>query len=118
MGTLAAITIQATIENVHALNVSISGSKDAVVGGLVANPTLYTTITGCSVQNLTIDSPNAVPVGGLGGDMRTQTVVSAGYVSGDIIGLSEVGGIAGSSGQDCSITNCHINESGIFRYNI
>ena len=111
VGTLAAITIQATIENVHALNVSISGSKDAVVGGLVANPTLYTTITGCSVQNLTIDTPNAVPVGGLCGDMRTQTVVSAGYVSGDIIGLSEVGGIAGSSGQDCSITNCHAEIS-------
>ena len=107
VGTLAAITMQATIENVHVLNAAISGNKDAMVGGLVANPTLYTTITGCSVQNLTIDAPNALPVGGLCGDIRTQTIIKAGYVSGDIIGLSDVGGIVGSSGQDCAITNCH-----------
>ncbi len=107
VGVLAAVTIKATIENVHILDAVISGNNNSTVGGLIANPTYYTTITSCSAQNISLITPNSLPVGGLCGDIRTSTIINASYVSGKIIGSSEVGGIVGLSGMDCSIKNCH-----------
>ncbi len=116
VGTIAGISMGATIENTHLYDVVINGdTSDGTIGGLVGQTSYYTTISSCSVNDITIDAPKGIFVGGIVGDIRTATTIAACYVGAQfgtestIKGDTEIGGIVGVMGIDCIVRNCHTN---------
>lgn len=114
VGVVAGIAIGTTIDNIHLYDVVIKGNNcSGCIGGLFGQTSSYTTITSCSVNDLTIDSPKGVYVGGIVGDVRTSTTVATCYAGtqfgngSSIKGDTEVGGIVGVMGMDCIVRNCH-----------
>lgn len=78
------------------------------IGGMIGQ-TDNSTFTDC-IRTGKIDAPNADYVGGYTGGSKTtknavQTTYTRCYVSGSVIGSSDVGGFAGKSCAD--FTNCH-----------
>ncbi len=112
VGVLAGNMISDTITNVHVYDAIITAAdEDATptVGGLVSTAALYTTVDACSFNNGTINLPAAYNVGGIVGDARTTTFISACAASGSFEVESNVGGILGSQGTGSQVSDCHAN---------
>lgn len=108
MGFLVAEAASDTICNVQVKNAVITGGKSsAVVGGVVACAMLNTEISGCLVDNLSIDAAETDCVGGIAGNTLTGSTVKACAVNGSIIAGTKIGGIVGSTSIDCKVVNCH-----------
>ncbi len=111
VGVLAASAVSDSIINVHVYDATISGGNDAgaQIGGLVGQAALYTGLTSVSFNNGTIDAPAASAVGGIAGDIRTTTTVSAAAVNGlSANAQSSVGGIVGTA-MNSAVNNSHAN---------
>ena len=117
MGFLVAESVSDTISNVTVKNAEIiSNGSSAVVGTLVSKAMFNTEISGCLVDNLSINAPETDNVGGIAGSTLTGTIVKACAVNGTIIAGSMIGGVVGSTSTDCKVINCHANV-GIEGYN-
>lgn len=108
-GALAGSAIQTTINNVHVYGAQFLGDDNygGNIGGIVGEASLNSKITACSVNELEIDAENASRVGGIVGNTRTGTVVSAATVSGEISAKTSVGGIVGEAGTDVEISDSY-----------
>ena len=96
------------IDSVFVYNANIDVDNDAVVGGIAGCASLNTMIVN-SAFNGTINAPEAEMTGGIAGQSRTGSTISACYANADITANTQVGGILGKGGsvQDCiNITNC------------
>lgn len=106
---LSASAMQTTFDNIHIYDATVEGESTASFGSIVCEATLNSTISSSSVNNLTIDTPNAQIVGGIVGETRTGASVSAVKVTGNIDAMSEIGGIAGRTGTDSKISNSYVD---------
>lgn len=97
------------ISNVHVNNAIFSAddSFSGSIGGIVGMITSYSTISGCSVNDITIDAPSGSDIGGIAGEMRTSAAISASRASGTINASSAIGGIVGTGGTGYTVTNCY-----------
>ena len=98
------------ISNVHVVCPSIVGLDGfkGVLGGIVGDVSLYTTIEGCSMAYANIYAPMAESVGGVVGKAATSTLILACAFDGNIEAGGEVGGIVAVSSADDKIVNCHV----------
>lgn len=111
IGVVAGEAISAKISNVHVVDANItSASEDAsaTTGGLVGNASLYSEVAGSSFSG-TINLPGSQSVGGILGNIRTSTDVTACYAEGTFTAQKKLGGIAGVNDADSKITNSHAN---------
>ncbi len=94
----------ATISNIIIDSVSIE-SRDTA-GCLVGNLSTNSSITNCHVTNasITLADYNG---GGLVGGALTDSSISQSSFQGDVVGGSQIGGIAGSIWDKCSIEECY-----------
>lgn len=110
-GLLAGTAMTATIENVKVYNLTIAGKAfGGNFGGLVGQATLNSLFSGCGVFATNLSLPAASSLGGIVGNARTGTSVSASAFTGSISGASAIGGIVGEtvSGTE-NITDCHVD---------
>ena len=100
------------ISNVHVVCPYVVGADgfEGVLGGLVGDVSLYSTIEGCSMSYANIYAPTASSVGGLVGHAATSTSISVCAFDGDIEAGTEVGGIVSNSSADDKIVNCHVTS--------
>ena len=102
----------ANVDNISVYGAKIAG-EDAMVsaaGGLVGCANLYTNITNSSFQG-EISLPHSENVGGIVGQTRTSSGVSACYANVNATAKSNLGGIVGIAGsvQDfCVFSNCEV----------
>ena len=102
----------ANVDNISVYGAKIAG-EDAMVsaaGGLVGCANLYTNITNSSFQG-EISLPHSENVGGIVGQTRTSSGVSACYANVNATAKSNLGGIVGVAGsvQDfCVFSNCEV----------
>jgi hypothetical protein len=98
------------ISNVHIVSPSIVALNGfgGILGGIVGDVSLYTTIEGCSMLGAYIYAPTAESVGGIAGKIATSTIVSACAFDGNIEAGGETGGIVSVSSADDVIKNCHV----------
>ncbi|MDE5642291.1 MAG: T9SS type A sorting domain-containing protein [Muribaculaceae bacterium] len=111
VGLIAASATGATIDNVHAYGLEISGPEGAypLIGGIAAKTTNYSTITNSSVANASIVSPES-QIGGIVGSMLTASQVRACAFTGAITGNDNVGGITGELyAAESNILDCHVD---------
>lgn len=107
---LVAEALSDTITNIHIKNAVITGGESsATFGGIAARAILYSEISECFVDNISINAPNTKSVGGIAGSTLTGSTVKVCAVTGNIIAGSELGGIVGSTSTDCKVENCHAN---------
>lgn len=99
----------AAITNVHVNNAVITGDNSftGAVGGIVGEMTLNSAVSLSSVNNITIDAPQASNVGGIAGQTRTGASVSASSANGSITAGNRIGGIVGNAGNDVKVVDCH-----------
>ncbi len=98
------------LKNVHVVGLTVNADTEGEFGGLVNRATVSSSVTGCSVTNANINLPQASLVGGLVGETRTMSAITASAFSGSLTGKANVGGILGVSGPNAgSITNCHVD---------
>jgi hypothetical protein len=107
------------LTNIHIVNANVGVGSDAskstiegvLFGGLVGRAATYAKISDCTVENITIDLPNA-EVGGIASNVRTSASITNCFVSGDINGGKQVGGIvASTSTGDETLSDCHVNAN-------
>ena len=112
MGTFteSGIGFGCRISNVHIVSPSIVALNGfgGILGGIVGDVSLYTTIEGCSMSYANIYAPTAESVGGIAGKIATSTIVSACAFDGKIEAGDKVGGIVSLSSADDKILNCHV----------
>lgn len=98
------------ISNIHVVSPSIVGLDGfkGILGGIVGDVSLYTTIEGCSMSYANIYAPMAESVGGVVGKAATSTMILACAFDGNIEAGGEVGGIVSVSSADDKIVNCHV----------
>lgn len=104
-------SIASTFDNIHIRRLSASGDDfTGQFGGISCSTWSKTAISGCEVTDATIDLPQANGLGGIAGDMRTGSSISACAFAGSITGATSVGGMVGSTTTgDEVITNCHVD---------
>ncbi len=111
VGVLAASAVSDTITNVHVYDAAIYGDENdgAQIGGIIGQAALYTGLTSVSFNNGTIDAPAASTVGGIAGDIRTTSTISAAAVNDITVNAqSTVGGIVGSA-MNSQVNDSHAN---------
>lgn len=98
------------ISNVHVVCSYIVGEDgfEGVLGGLVGDVSLHSTIEGCSMSYANIYAPTASNVGGIVGQSATSTSILVCAFDGSIEAGYEVGGIVSNSSGDDKIENCHV----------
>lgn len=100
-----------TITGVHVFggNIAAEAGVDPIVGGIVAEGSLYTAIADCSTNGTDIDAPDASAIGGIAGSTHTSTSIARCAATDlTIKGQSNIGGIAGQGAADTPITDCHV----------
>ncbi|MGN0221074.1 MAG: hypothetical protein ACI4BA_02995 [Prevotella sp.] len=111
-GMLAGTATTDTISNVVVNNSAIAdaetnGTINAKIGGIVGQAALYSVIEGSMVYNTGLDAGNSVSMGGIAGDIRTSSSISACEANTmKIRGTSSLGGIVGTTGNGTPVTNC------------
>ncbi|MBQ0057027.1 MAG: hypothetical protein KBT20_05150 [Bacteroidales bacterium] len=117
-GLISGYSISSEFSDIVVDQMLISSEGRAVAtpfGGLVGEAMSETRIVSCLSSNADITLPLGNVIGGIVGEMRTSSVVTASAVTGShIAGRSEVGGIAGIIGTGCKVTDCYseVNISG------
>ena len=108
-GYVASAGSGSIISNIHVNNAVISAdnSFNGGIGGIVGMLTSYSSVEGCSVNNILIDAPSAQSVGGIVGETRTSSSISASRASGIINAGYEIGGILGTGGTGYSVSDCY-----------
>ena len=99
----------ATITNVHVNNAVITGddSFTGAIGGIAGEMTYSSAISLSSVNNITVDAPQARNVGGIVGQTRTGATINASSANGSITAGDRIGGIVGNAGNDVTVADCH-----------
>lgn len=107
-GLVASKASGAKISGVHVYGLDvIATDADVTFGGIVGLAALNTEINGCSLNSAEIKLPSSSSVGGIAGELRTGSKISACAVKATITAESELGGIAGTIDKDNSISDCH-----------
>ncbi len=112
VGVLAGNAITDTITNVHVYDAIISTEGEPfypIIGGIVGSASSYSILQLCSFNNGTINVAAAENMGGIVGDARTSTIITACAASGSYTAGSVLGGILGSQGMGAEVSNCHAN---------
>ena len=105
--------LKAYITNIHIQNAKIIAADDfaGMIGGMIGDVSLFTTIEQCGLYNAEIISNHAANVGGIVGQTATSTLINACIFEGSIEGGANVGGIVSLASGDDKITNCHTNAT-------
>ena len=111
MGALAGSTSNAEITNIYVDHpIMVWDSNYASTSGGIIGSAYQTTITNCSVSNISYNATNASGVGGIVGQLGNSSYIKRCTVDGTIIGRNNLGGIAGIAGgmnKIGSIEDCH-----------
>lgn len=109
VGVVAGSAITDTLTNVHVYDANIydpSGESWPMVGGLVGQSSLNGLIESCSFDGQ-ISVAAAQSVGGIAGDVRTNTDIVASSAKGSYTAKSALGGIVGTTNADADVADCH-----------
>ena len=111
---LASTTLQHVgIENVHVYGLQAEDeSFNGSFGGLVGTASVYTTVTGCSVNDARVTLPGASVAGGIVAQLRTSSAIKACKVSGTFSVDNTLGGIVGEVYENsslCTVADNHVS---------
>ena len=109
VGVIAGTAITDTLSNVHVYDANIedpTGESSAIAGGLIGQSSLNGVIESCSFDGK-ISMPGAQSVGGIVGDIRTNTDVKASSAKGSYTAKAVLGGVVGSTNADADVTDSH-----------
>lgn len=111
--TVASTSSRTTFDNIHVRRLTATGENfGGLFGGICGKSWTYTNFTGCEVSGADINLPNCNGAGGIVGDIRTSTSITACYFSGNMIANNTVGGIvATTTSGDEVISNCHVDAN-------
>lgn len=112
-GVLVANATNSKIDNIQIRKLTVNGDKFGGAYGSIAGRLWRTCeMKGCGVAGADINLPNCPNAGGLVGEMRTGSTVSACAFTGNITANNTLGGIVGTTTLgDESITNCHVDAN-------
>lgn len=110
-GVIAGNAMGDSLLNIHIYDAQfndLAGSTSIIAGGIAGSASLYSTIESCSFDGM-VTLPAASDFGGIVGDARTGTAITACATSGSYTASTSLGGIVGSTGKNISITDCKAN---------
>ncbi|MDE6521978.1 MAG: T9SS type A sorting domain-containing protein [Muribaculaceae bacterium] len=110
---LASTSSKTTFDNIHVRRLTARGENyGGIFGGICAKSWTYTNFTGCEVSGADIYLPKCNGAGGIVGDIRTSTTITACSFSGNMLANNTVGGIVGTTTTgDEVISNCHVDAN-------
>lgn len=91
-----------------------SATIDGIFGSLIGQATLYSSVHSSAVYGASvlhpgiIDLPSCSIVGGLVGETRTSSDITACSFHGQLNARTIVGGIVGVTGKGCMVEDCHV----------
>ena len=108
-GVVVGMLTEGKIDSVYVNNAEIIGDVDfsGEAGGIAGSAMVFATIASSAANNISINAPGGMSIGGIVGTTRTSTTVSACVANGTIIGGNALGGIVGAAGNDVNVLNCH-----------
>ncbi len=108
-GVVVGMLTEGRIDSVYVNNAEIIGDIDFTgeAGGIAGSAMGYATIASSAANNVVINAPSGINIGGIVGMTRTATTLSACVANGTILGGKDLGGIVGSAGNDVDVQNCH-----------
>lgn len=115
-GLIAGMGMSCALDSIFVIGLQAtqSGSKvNSIFGSLIGQATLYSSIHSCAVYDdeelhpCLIDLPGCSTVGGLVGETRTSTDITACAFRGTMNARSIAGGIVGVTGKDSKVEDCH-----------
>lgn len=110
---LASTSSRSTFDNIHVRRLTARGENfSGLFGGICGKSWTYTNFTGCEVAGADINLTECEGAGGIVGDIRTGTTITACSFSGNLIAKNTVGGIVGTTTTgDEMISNCHVDAN-------
>lgn len=112
-GLIAGTATRTIFENIHVRKLTVNGDNyRETFGGLAGRGWLNTKFTSCEVTGADIDLPSCPTAGGIVGEIRTSTAITACAFTGKIFADNTIGGIVGSTTSgDETITFCHVDAA-------
>lgn len=108
---MATTSMATTFENIHVRRLNVTGDTfKGIFGGISGRNWRGSSVSECEVTGADINLPSCPSVGGIVGEIRTGSNVTACVFSGKINADNTVGGIvATTTTGDEIISNCHVD---------
>lgn len=112
-GLIAATASGSVFDDIQVLGLTATGEGfGGEFGGIAGKSWLKTAFRGCWIAGADICLPSSPCMGGIVGDIRTGTAITACAVSGDLTANNTLGGIVGSTTTgDETISQCHVDAN-------
>lgn len=117
-GLIAGMSMGGVLDSIYVIGLQATQATpaaDGIFGSLIGQATSYSSVHSCAVNGAShrhpgfIDLPGCSTVGGIVGETRTSTDITACSYQGVLNARTILGGIVGATGKGCTVEDCHVN---------